>query len=164
MELHWCVIFRKHFPWNNFYVVCQVIKQHLSSPLDQKGIPLSCVVLFLLILVVTTHIRSLYIFCVKVKPWSFLVLEKQLISSQIGNWLSLLLRCRSLFIRSPIFHVFPNPVRSSRMKKRMNHMTKWISTRVHDQLLVWVNSQPLAYWWYWEDLPNVKSSSTSWFY
>ena len=32
------------------------IKQHLSFPLDQKGIPLSCVVLFLLILVVATHI------------------------------------------------------------------------------------------------------------
>jgi hypothetical protein len=40
---------RKHFPWNNFYVVCQVIKQHLSSLLDQKGIPLSCAVSFLLI-------------------------------------------------------------------------------------------------------------------
>jgi hypothetical protein len=46
VELHWCVIFRKHFPWNNFYVVCRVIKQHLSSLLDQKGIPLSCVVSF----------------------------------------------------------------------------------------------------------------------
>jgi hypothetical protein len=53
----------------------EVIKQHLSSPLDQKGIPLSCVVLFLLILVVTTHTSSLYVLWVKVKPWSFLVLE-----------------------------------------------------------------------------------------
>jgi hypothetical protein len=51
------------------------IKQHLSFLLDQKGIPLSCVVLFRLILVVTTHTSSLYILCVKVKPWSFLVLE-----------------------------------------------------------------------------------------
>jgi hypothetical protein len=51
------------------------IKQHLSFPLDQKGIPLSYVVLFLLILVVTTHISSLYILCVKVKPWSLLVLD-----------------------------------------------------------------------------------------
>jgi hypothetical protein len=49
------------------------IKQHFSFPLDQKGIPLSCVVLFLLILVVTTHTSSLCILCVKVKPWSFLV-------------------------------------------------------------------------------------------
>jgi hypothetical protein len=31
------------FPWNNFYVVCQVIKQHLSSQLNQKSIPLWCV-------------------------------------------------------------------------------------------------------------------------
>jgi hypothetical protein len=51
----------------------EVTKQHLSSLLDQKGIPLSCVVLFLLILVVITHTSSLYILCVKVKPWSFLV-------------------------------------------------------------------------------------------
>jgi hypothetical protein len=51
----------------------EVTKQHLSSSLDQKGIPLSCVVLFILILVVTTHTRSLYVLCVKVKPWSFLV-------------------------------------------------------------------------------------------
>ncbi len=51
----------------------EVIKQHLSSLLDQKGIPLSCMVSFLLILVVTTYTSSLYILCVKVKPWSFLV-------------------------------------------------------------------------------------------
>jgi hypothetical protein len=31
------VIFRGLLPWNNFYVVCQVTKQHLSSMLDQKG-------------------------------------------------------------------------------------------------------------------------------
>jgi hypothetical protein len=59
------------FPWNNFYVVCEEIKQHLSFLLDQKGIPFSSVVLFLLILVVTIHTSSLYILCVKVKPWSF---------------------------------------------------------------------------------------------
>jgi hypothetical protein len=53
----------------------EMIKQHLSSLLDEKGIPLSCAVSFLLILVVITHTRSLYVLCVKVKPWSFLVLE-----------------------------------------------------------------------------------------
>jgi hypothetical protein len=58
----------------------KMIKQHLSSLLDQKGIPLSCVVSFLLILVVTTYRSSLCILCVKVKPWSFLVLE--------NNWLA----------------------------------------------------------------------------
>jgi hypothetical protein len=31
----------------------------------------------------TTHTSSLYILCVKVKPWSFLVLARQLISSQM---------------------------------------------------------------------------------
>jgi hypothetical protein len=46
-----------------------------------KSIPLSCVVSFLLILVVTTYTSSLYILCVKVKPWSFLVLR--------NNWLAL---------------------------------------------------------------------------
>jgi hypothetical protein len=40
-----------------------------------KGIPLSCVVSYLLILIVTTPTSSLYILCVKVKPWSFLVFE-----------------------------------------------------------------------------------------
>jgi hypothetical protein len=69
------------FPWNNFYVVCQMMKQHLLSLLDQKGIPLSCVVSFLLILVVTTHTSSLCILCVKVKPGNILVLE--------DNWLVL---------------------------------------------------------------------------
>jgi hypothetical protein len=165
VELHWCVIFRKPFPWNNFYVVCQVIKPHLSSPLDQKGIPLSCVVAFLLILVVTTYTSSLYILCVKVKPWSFLVLE--------DSWLAL--KWRLIFptaemqefvqLFSYLIHVFPNQVDdSSRLKKRMNNLTKWISTQMHDQLLTRVNSQPLAYRWYWEGLLNVKSSSTSWFY
>jgi hypothetical protein len=63
-----------------------------------------------------------------------------------------------------LIHVFPNQVSSSRMKKRMNNLTKWISTQVHDLRLIKVNSQALAYRWYWEDMPNVKSSSTSWFY
>ena len=81
VELHWCVLFRKPFPWNNFYVVCQVIKQHLSSLLDQTGIPLSCMVSFPLILVVTTHTSSLYILWVNMKPWSFLVSR--------DNWLAL---------------------------------------------------------------------------
>jgi hypothetical protein len=84
------------------FLCCLEIKQHLSFPLDQKGIPLSCVVLFLLLLVVTTRTSSLYILCVKVKPWSFLVLGKQLISSQNRDLLPLLLKCRSLFIRSLI--------------------------------------------------------------
>jgi hypothetical protein len=46
----------------------EMIKQHLSSLLDRKGIPLSCVVSFLLILVVITHTSSLCVLGVKVKP------------------------------------------------------------------------------------------------
>jgi len=113
MRLYQYVIFRRPPPWNNFYVVCEVIKQHLSSPLDQKGIPLSCVVLFLLILGVTTHTSSLYILCVKVKPWSFLVLE--------NNWLALKIEICSpaaemqefVHSLSYLIHVFPNQVGSS---------------------------------------------------
>jgi hypothetical protein len=91
---------------------------------------------------------------------------KQLISSQIGDWLSPAAEMQE-FVHSLsyLIHVFPNQVDdSSRMKKQMNNMTKWISTQMYDLLLANVNSQPLAYRWYWEDLLNVKSSSTSWLY
>jgi hypothetical protein len=81
MRLYQYVIFHRPSLEMISVLFVEVTKQHLSSPLDQKGIPLSCVVLFLLILVVTTHTSSLYILCVKVKPWSFLVL--------IDNWLAL---------------------------------------------------------------------------
>jgi hypothetical protein len=57
---------------------------------------------------------------------------------------------------SYLIHVFLNQVSSSRMKKRMNNLTKWISTQVHDLPLTKVNSQPLAYRWYWEDMPMSK--------
>jgi hypothetical protein len=40
-----------------------------------------------------------------------------------------------------LIHVFLNQVSSSRMEKRMNNLTKWISTQVHDLLLANVNSQ-----------------------
>ena len=47
----------------------EIIKQHLSSLLDQKGIPLSCMVSFLFDLGDgCTHTSSLYVLCVKVKP------------------------------------------------------------------------------------------------
>jgi uncharacterized protein with ParB-like and HNH nuclease domain len=100
-----------------------------------------------------------------VEPWSFLVLE--------DSWLDL--KWRLIFptaemqefvqLFSYLIHVFPNQVDdSSGMKKRMNNLTKWISTQMYDLLLANVNSQPLAYRGYWGDLLNVKSSSTSWFY
>jgi hypothetical protein len=80
----------------------KVIKQHLSSLLDQKGIPLPCVVSFLLILVVTTHTSSLYILSCKGEVLELFSVVKQLISSQNGDMFALLLRCRSLFIRALI--------------------------------------------------------------
>jgi hypothetical protein len=82
VELHWCVLFRKPYPWNNFYVVCQVIKQHLSSLLDQKGnTTFMCGLISFDLDGDYTHTSSLYILCVKVKPWSFLVLR--------DNWLAI---------------------------------------------------------------------------
>jgi hypothetical protein len=130
----------------------------------KRVIPLFGVASFLLILVVTTYRSSLYILCVKVKPWSFLVLR--------DNWLALKMEicfpccwdvgvCSFTLLLIPIFL---NQVdNSSRMKKQMNNLTKWISTQMHDLFLTKRNSQPLAYRWYWEDLLNVKSSYTSWF-
>jgi hypothetical protein len=40
-----------------FMLFVEVIKQHLSSLLDKKGIPFSCVVSFSLTLMVTSHIQ-----------------------------------------------------------------------------------------------------------
>jgi hypothetical protein len=162
MRLYQYVIFCRPPPWSNFYVVCEVIKQHLSSPLDQKGIPLSWVVLFLLILIVTTHTSSLYVLCVKVKPWSFLVSR--------DNWLALKLEicfpycwnagvCSIALLFNPCI---PEP--SQFISHEEMDEQPGIPTQVHNLLLTKVNSQPLAYRWYWENLLNVKSSSTSWFY
>jgi hypothetical protein len=81
MGLRWCVIFRRPSLETISVLFVEVTKQHLSSLLDQKGIPLSCVVSFLLILLVTTYRSSLCILCVKAKPWSFLVSR--------DNWLAL---------------------------------------------------------------------------
>jgi hypothetical protein len=89
-------------PWNNFYFVCQVIKQHLSYLSDQKGHTTFMCGLFLLILVVTTYTSSLYVLCVKVKPWNFLVLRDNWLALKMEIGFPLLLRCRSLFIRSLI--------------------------------------------------------------
>jgi hypothetical protein len=90
---------------------------------------------------------------------------QQLISSQNRNLISPAVEMQK-FVHSLsyLIHVFPNQVdNSSRLKKQMNNLTKWISTQMHDLLLANVNSQPLAYQWYGEDLLNIKSSSTSWF-
>jgi hypothetical protein len=58
-----------------FVLFIEIMKQHLSSLLYQKGIPFHVWSLFLDFDGDFTHTRSLYILCVKVKPWSFLVLR-----------------------------------------------------------------------------------------
>jgi hypothetical protein len=76
--------------------------------------------------------------------------EKQLISSQNRD-LAFPAAVMQEFVHSLpyLIHVFPNQVdNSSRMKKWMNNMTKWISTQMHDLLLANVSSRPLAYRWY----------------
>ena len=76
--------------------------------------------------------------------------EKQLISSQNRD-LAFPAAVMQEFVHSLsyLIHVFPNQVdNSSRMKKRMNNLTKWISIQMHDLWLANVNSQPLAYRWY----------------
>jgi len=74
---------------------------------------------------------------------------KQLISSQSGDLFSPAAEMQE-FVHSLsyLILVFPNQVSSSRMKKQMNNLTKWIFTQMHDLLLANVNSQPLAYRWY----------------
>jgi hypothetical protein len=104
----------------------KVTKQHLSSLWDQKGIPLSCVVLFLLILVETTHTSSLLHPLCKGEALEIFSVERQLISSQNGDWISPI----------SVIQVFTNQVdNSSRMRKRMNNLTKWTSIQMHDLLL-----------------------------
>jgi hypothetical protein len=100
MKLHWYVIFHGPSFETISVLSVEVIKQHLSSLLDQKGIPLSYMVSFLLILIVTTYTSSLYVLRVKVKPWSFLVSRDNWLALKMEIGFPLLLKCRSLFIRS----------------------------------------------------------------
>jgi hypothetical protein len=58
--------------------------------------------------------------------------EKQLISSNWRLTFPAVVMQEFVHSLSYLIHVFPNPVRSSRMKERMNHMTKWISTQMHE--------------------------------
>jgi hypothetical protein len=134
-------------PWTSSLEIISVLfvevtEQHLSSLSDQKSIPLSCVALFLLILVSDYSYKFPLHPCVKVKPWSFLVSR--------DNWLDLKMEigfpcCWNAGVCSfalLLIHVFPNQVSPSRMKKRMNNLTKWISIQIHDLLLTKVNSRP----------------------
>jgi hypothetical protein len=80
----------------------EVIKQHLSSLLDQRAYPFHVWSLFLDFGGDYTHTRSLCIFCCKGEALKLFSVGRQLVSSQSGDWFSLLLRCKSLFIRSLI--------------------------------------------------------------
>jgi hypothetical protein len=62
--------------------------------------------------------------------------EGQLISSQNGDWISPAAEMQE-FVHSLsyLITVFLNQVCSSRMKKRINNMTQWISTQMSDLLL-----------------------------
>jgi hypothetical protein len=166
MRLYQYVIFRRPPPWNNFGVVCQSDQATSIISVGSKGhTTLICGL-------ISFGLGSNYSYKFPLRPLckgealELFSVDRQLISSQNGDWFFPAIEMQE-FVHSLFYliHVFPNLVDDlSGMKKRMNHTTKWISTQVHDQLLVWVNSQPLAYQWYWEDLLNVKSSSTSWFY
>jgi hypothetical protein len=73
--LYWCVISVNISLETISMLFIEVIKQHLSSLMDQKAYHFHGWSLLFWILVVTTYTSSLYVLCVKVKPWSFLVLE-----------------------------------------------------------------------------------------
>jgi hypothetical protein len=111
----------------------KVIKQHLSSPLDKKGIPFSCVVSFpWLWWWLHTYKFPLHPLC-KGEALELFSVEKQLISSQNGDWFSPAAEMQE-FVHSLSYlvHAFPNQVSSPRMKKWMNNLNKWISTQMHD--------------------------------
>jgi hypothetical protein len=138
-------------------------QQHLSSLLDQKGIPLSCMVSFLLILVVTIYASSLYVLCVKVKPWSFLVMR--------DNWLALKIEicypcCWDAGVSLPyLIHVFPHQVSSSCMEEmdeqpdRMDFYSNIWSLVNQCELSTIGLTMGIK-----TKFVSVKSSSTSWFY
>jgi hypothetical protein len=64
--------------------------------------------------------------------------ERQLISSQNGDWISpAAVMQEFVHSLSYLIQVFPNQVdNSSRMEEWMNNLIKWISTSMHDQLFV----------------------------
>jgi hypothetical protein len=126
-----------------------VTKQQLLSLLDQKGHTTFMCGLF------SFDLGSDYSYnfplhpCCKGEALEIFSVERQLISSQNGDWISPAAEVQE-FIHSLSYLIcaFPNQVGSSRMKKRMNNRTKWISTQTHDLLIANGNSQPLAYRWY----------------
>jgi hypothetical protein len=99
MELHWCVIFCWPFPWNNFYVVCERDQTTFVISVGSKGhTTFMCGLISFDLGSDYSHKFPLHP-CVKVKPWSFLVLENNWLALKIEICFPLLLKCWSLFIR-----------------------------------------------------------------
>jgi hypothetical protein len=91
-----------------------------------------------------THTSSLCILCCKGEALKLFSVGRQLISSQKGELIFPAAKMQKfVHTLSYLIHVFLNQVSSSCMKKRMNNLTKWISTQMHDLLLTNVNSRPL---------------------
>jgi hypothetical protein len=91
-----------------------------------------------------THTSSLCILYCKGEALKLFSVGRQLISSQNGELIFPAAEIQEfVHTLSYLIHVFLNQVSSSCMKKRMNNLTKWISTQTHDLLLTNVNSRPL---------------------
>ena len=85
VELHWCVIFRGPSLEIILVLFVEVTEQHLSSLLDQTGIPLSCMVSFpWLWWWLHTYTFPLRPLC-KGEALELFSVDRQLISSQIGD-------------------------------------------------------------------------------
>jgi hypothetical protein len=166
VELHWCVIFCGLLPWNDFGVVCRGDQATSVISIGSKGhTTFMCGLISLDLGSDYLYKFPLHPLC-KGEALELFSVERQLISSQNEDWFFPAVEMQE-FVHSLsyLIQVFPNQVdNSSHMKKRVNNLTKWTSIQIHDLLLTGVNSRPLDCRWYWEDLLDVKSSSTSWLY
>ena len=119
MELHWCVIFRGHFPWNNFYVVCDRDQATSVISVGSKGHTTFMCGL------ISFDLGSDYPYKFPLHPLcqgealELFSIERQLISSQNEDWFFPAVEMQE-FVHSLsyLIHVFPNQVdNSSRMRK-----------------------------------------------
>jgi hypothetical protein len=124
------------FLWNDFGVVCRSDQATSIISVGSKGHTTFIYGFF------SFDLDSDYLYKFPLRPsckgeaLELFSVERQLISSQNGDWISPAAEMQE-FVHSlfHLIHVFPNQVCSSRMKKRMNNLTKWISTQMHDLLL-----------------------------
>jgi hypothetical protein len=90
------------FPWNNFYVVCERDQATSVISVESKGhTTFMCGLISFDLGSDYSYKFPLHPLC-KGKALELFSVGKQLISSQNRDLLPLLLKCRSLFIRSPI--------------------------------------------------------------